>query len=679
MTANSLSTERPKGRLGGPDRRRCGGIALLVVLIVFVVLYLVVYQLFFTTTMEERLAQVRYGEVEADLAQHSAALFVLTLLLEDLSQGQGGGAAGAAGAAGGMGGLDGALGGAPELGVAGAAGVADGGQFVPIDAAGAAGAQWFDYKRENIFQPNEQQIGGTTVKITMADGESRIDLNHLFDYVRMEDEELTPGMVDVADEDLVAAVEGGATDAEVEANLRRTIEESTGGRTSSRSAGAGGEGPEAGADRVGEDDERISTVTDDYELEPFFERPDEERIQMTVDMLSRTLLMLFSQNEDNGYLYSERYFPESIATAIVDYVLERRMSPAQNRVYLLSELLNIDGVTAELFYGPVPVLGLEVGDGFIVQRDVFGDIVPEYQFADADADLIEAERAELDGLLEQFGPYASFPPELGLDPMLANSLTRGMSQPIIEVDDFGEEFVVEPPMPLGLKDIFSTFSTGKININTAPLPVLFGLLVSLEEEEAQHVAVSIDDYRNRFQQMVADGEEGVAADVEDADAPNLGQPQRQPPPELDGSGLGDLLGADVLSQLGSSGLPAGALDQLSGVDAADLSALSSYQNLETNYFTNLQQLELADGTDGGPEDLLASGTGVERVDAEDDTLLRRAIRDYEKVAVFGSTHFDVEVKAKPEKGRTVKTGYLTVRREPTRGMIEILMWKDLEK
>jgi hypothetical protein len=55
------------------------------------------------------------------------------------------------------------------------------------------------------------------------------------------------------------------------------------------------------------------------------------------------------------------------------------------------------------------------------------------------------------------------------------------------------------------------------------------------------------------------------------------------------------------------------------------------------------------------------------------------IRDYEKTVVFGSTYFDVELKAKMEKSRSVKTSYVTVRRDPEKGMMEIVMWKALEK
>jgi len=52
------------------------------------------------------------------------------------------------------------------------------------------------------------------------------------------------------------------------------------------------------------------------------------------------------------------------------------------------------------------------------------------------------------------------------------------------------------------------------------------------------------------------------------------------------------------------------------------------------------------------------------------------MHDYQKVAVFGSSHFEVAMKAKREKSRSVKHGKLVVRRDIQRRMIEILMWRE---
>jgi hypothetical protein len=672
-----------------PPQRACArthGIALLVVLIVFVVLYLVVYQLHFSTTMEERLAQVRYGEVESDLAQHSVALYVLTLLQEDLRSG---GAAGAGGPAShgddGTGmtlpGAEGAAG-LPTEGMPGAPESETGGQFVPLNSDGTAVGAWYDYVHENMFNENRQQVGDTTVKVTIVDGERCFGLNQLFEYVRLPDEEIISGGVGISEDDVLSTVEGAASDEEAAEALKARFGS---GRTRSQLGRGNEEDDEEGIDGLDEDPLAGDGLTDDYEPDPEFIRPAEERIQLTIDMVSRAVLMLLSINEDNGYHYSARYFADSVASAIVEYILMRREDTVQNRIYLTSELLNVEGITPELFYGPTPVLPageeVQVGEGFVLKRDEFGDIAPEYIYSDYDEAMHEEEHGDMEELMGEFGRFASFPPELGFSPLQSNPLTRGMQEPVIEIDEDETEYVVAPPVPLGLKDLFTTFTTGKININTASVPVLFALAMSLEEEEAAMVAHDIAHYRSKFQEEMSEEELDGDEALSDRDSPDLGQPRRQPPTEGAASGpLADILGADAMASLGQAGMPPGMLDQLSQLDAADLAALGSgYENLETNYFTNLQQLELIDGSEGGPDDLLSSDAGVARVDNEDDSLLRRLIHDYEKSAVFGSTYFNVELKAKAEKGRSVKTGYLTVRRDPQRSMIEILMWKELEK
>jgi hypothetical protein len=106
---------------------------------------------------------------------------------------------------------------------------------------------------------------------------------------------------------------------------------------------------------------------------------------------------------------------------------------------------------------------------------------------------------------------------------------------------------------------------------------------------------------------------------------------------------------------------------------------SGYQDLETNYFTSLEQLVLIDGEDGGPNDLLRQDEGVKRVSAQEDTPFRRAKHDLEKVAVFGSTYFTAELKAKPKNGRSAKTGCLTVRRDPKKKLIEVILWKNFQR
>jgi len=654
-----IPRDTPSGlHVYGRDRRE--GIAILIVLIIFVVLYLVVYQLHFSSTMEEHVAHVRLGEAESANAMSSAALLVMTLLSEDVRSG-------------------GVARPAPEN--PNSAGVARrqepagdgevGGTFAPIGGvAPRATTTWYDSVNENLFKANPKQVGDVNVKITITDLERAFDLNRLFDYVRLEDDELMEGEEDLSEEDLLAVV-GGKSEEEASQSLREKILSK-----SKRKRKSDDEDDRAS----GEADDTVrghgASTVDEYE-EIDFLPPDPRREEATVEMLDRAINMMFLINEQEyGYEYpsGQRYISGQIARAIVDYVLERRMSQYQPRIHLVSELLNIPGITSEVYYGPMPRIepGEELPIGnFILTHDEFGDVVPEYIYSDVD-DFDRQQQAEEIGRLmqdESFGQFADFA-GMGFDPLQANPLTRGMTESAIDVDEDGTEYVVQPPIAIGLKDLFTTFSSGKININTASVPVLHGLLLSCQQEgEADVVALDIRDYRNRFQEESLD-EEGPGSVASTGEIPDLGQPRRrarEKEPETPE-------GAESL--IDSTGL----MGELPGLDPGSLDGIeSSYQNIETNYLTSLKQLELIDGTDGGPGDLLRSDESVERVSEEDDTLLRRVIYDLEKVVVFGSTYFTAELKGKSKTGRSVKTGYVTVRRDMKKGLIEILMWKSLQK
>jgi len=650
------------------DRRRA--IALLVVMVAFVVLYLVVYQLHFSTSMEERIAQARYGAVESTLALHSAALYVLTLLVEDLKSNMGQSQQ-SPGTTGLPGGNTNPLGGADKK----AGGVLKG-EMVPLGTgmSGGGGSKWYDHIHKNIFSDNQQQVGNVTVKITITDGERAFDLNRLFDYVRLPGEELTQGLQDLREEDVASLAGKDATEAGNTLKSKLLKKRSTSSKGVSRTSGTGSSEDKGGVKRVGSGEtpgtsqglDTVEETLSEYDPDEEFELPDELRVQATRDMVERAILMMFSVNENEyGYRYSVRYNAREIAMAIVDYVLDRRSSPAQNRIYVLTELLNVPGVTREVFYGPTPELkegeDFNVGSGFVLRRDEFGDVVPQYVEEYQDPALEEQKRL-LEDFQRQFGQFKDFP---GLGRLKSNALTRGMSEAPVAMDDYGYEYTVEVPRAIGLKDIFTTYSTGKININTASVPVLFGLLLSLTEDEANNVVLDLRDYRNRFQEEVE--QEGVRRVGTGKETPDLGQPKRVAKDKKDSTGK-DATGKAAADS--SSSLDATSLDDM---------GLSTYQDLETNYFTRLDQLELIDGTDGDPMDRLRRDEGVERVDAQEDTLFRRVVNDLEKVAVFGSTYFNAELKAKTKEGATAKAGSLTVRRDPTKKRIEILMWKNLQK
>lgn len=643
LTPNLLSAAR--------DRRgeRARGIALLVVMVAFVLLYLVVYQLHFSTAMEARIAEVRYGEVEVATSLQSAALYVLTLLVEDLraSMSSAASATGSAGVAAGGTQVGGRASARPASGAASPI------LQTSLTAAAAGGSgKWYDYVHKNVFQPNEQQVGRTTVRIRISDGEGKLDLNRLFDYARLPGEEDQPeGAQDARDEDAAAGAAGASSTV---GDLTRLTKGSRTARAGTEKKTSASGAQKSGVARVGEAAaaEAAAGSLEDYDEDLDFEEPPAARIQATEELVYRAVVMTFSVNEnDYGYRYSRYYDARAIAQEIVKYVLERRRAPQGNRIFLVTELLNVPGVTREIFYGPTydvaPGEEVPLGRGFVLRRDEFGEAVPVYDVLPDP--YLEAQKTLLQDLQSQFGRYADFP---GMGRLFSNALTRGIAEPPVEIDEYGREYIVQEPRPIGLRDIFTTFSTGKINLNTASVPVLAAPLLSLTEMEASAVAIDIRDYRNRFQEEIA--EDGVER-VSGSQSPDLGQPRRRVPTEEE-SAYG--------------------LDAVYGEEGA---YAAPYQDIETNYFTDLQQLELIDGTEGGPEDRLRRDEGVQRVSAEDDTLFRRVVRDYQKVAVFGSTYFEAELKAKPEKGRPGRTGYLVVKRDPKKKVIEVVMWRTEQK
>ena len=656
-----------------PVSSRGEGIALLVVLVVFVILYLVVYQLHFSTTMEAKIAQVRYGEAESSSALHSVALYVMTLLVEDLKEDAGAGAGGSAAASTASEGGERPRAVGKEAGTAGPEG--DGGSFTPL-ATSSGSSKWIDYLHENIFKDNRQQVGDITVKIRVVDGERAFDLNQLFGYPKLQGDAVDEsGIANVTDDELRGAVEGKSGEAAALSLRDKVMEKSRQRRAAgTEKGGAAAKGAEGAAGVTAEGDPATgaTAAASEYEVEEPFVMPEAERVEATRTMLERAIEGMFSINELNGFLFPSgiKYSASEIASSIIQYVLERRQQPYQNRIYLVTELLNIPGITPEVFYGPLPFVPegeeFDVGNGFVLRRDDFGELIPEYLYGDVDPQLLEQENLRLQDLQSQLGQFADLA-GFGFDPMKANPLTRGMSEQLIEMDQDGNEYVMEKPFPMGLRDLFTTWSSGKINLNTAPYPVIYGLLVSLSIDEANLVALDIRDYRNRFQEEVEEeGVDRVGGSVTGSDAksaPDLGQPKRQKKDETGAS---------------SKDTAASSLDSLAGMDAAALDELSAYQDVETNYFTSLDQLELVDGTEGDASDRLRKDEGVERVDVEQDTLLRRVQNDLGG-CVFGSTHFNAELRAKPKNGGAVKVGHLSLRRDTKKKMVEVLMWKNFQK
>ena len=409
---------------------------------------------------------------------------------------------------------------------------------------------------------------------------------------------------------------------------------------------------------------------------PEFVDPTEQQKEATVLMLGRAIEVILSLNGDRNFFYRDTYTSDRLARDIVDYVIARRTSIGQNRIYHTTELLNIPSITREIFYGPgpeeLPEEGLETDAGFLLQKDEFGDLSATYIY-DSDQEFLREQEADaLSGLMDAFP--GGLPPELikahgqefpGIGGLNANSLTRGMTGPAQAFDEEGYEYIEQPEVPIGLQDLFTTFSSGKININTASMPVLYALLPSLREgddEEAENVALLINDYRFEYQEFE---EEEAVAGVERADQAmlkDLGQPKRPLPPEEEE--FGEEL--DLNSMVG--------VDQM-GLDGTGSTPMA---DVETNYFTNIEQIELVDGTAGDADDLLTSEVGVDRVDADDDPLLQRVLNDYRDVMCFAGTYFTIELKAKTQTSPLVKSGIMIIKRNVQEKLMEVVLWKELQ-
>lgn len=646
----------------------------MVVMIVFIVLYMMVYHLSFYTVMEGKIAKVRHGDLQGQDALYSVAQLVMAQLTEDLVQdfSEGGDQQPAASAP--------AAGGGAGRG----AGGGEAGRFVALQAgpqggAGAAGASaYFDYLMEAIFNQQQHDIGDVKVKATIIDNERCFDLNQLFDYAPLppEADVLSGPGGDLSADDLAGLAADSTGDSEQdEKRLTERIRSRVGLINRDDDAGEGEE--------EGNEFKNVAGLEEESELTEFVE-PTELQQEATRMMLARAIEVIISMNEDWGFLYSYdsgtgNYDSERIAADIIEYVLARRTSPEQNRIYHINELLNIPSITRELYFGPqlvdIPKDGLETDNGFLLQEDEFGDVRSTYIYSDEmqmrreeDSEYI---REQMDMMKETYG--GALP--LGLiaqqatqnfgtfGALQANPLTSGMTGPAQVFDEDGNEYIEQPQKPVGLREIFTSFSSGKININTAPVAILYALLPSLKEgneEEAETVALGINDYRYEFQEW--EEEEGVDTGNAGADpVKNLGQPRRPLPPEdeefTEGFDLESMVGLDQL----------GAAD--SGAPLADV---------ETNYFTTLEQIELIDGTAGDAEDLLSSDVGIDRVDAEDDPLMQRVLNDYRKVMCFAGTYFTIELKAKSKGSPLVKSGILIIKRDAQNKLMEVILWKELQ-
>ncbi len=627
---------------GSPkDRRECG-IALVVVFILVIILYLIVFQLEYSTKMEEELAEVRTTESATSFAVTSVASYIMSLLAEDAqadqSEVQEAGMAVTPDPAGQGQGAEGGGGDGSRTQVPGGnqgAGAGAGGLGTPPpglneeemrqwlaqqgQAAGVTGqaqqSGTLDYILENIFLPTTESIDGVEVKIQIIDNARCFDLNRLWEYPREQVESLTD---EQREEEFNQAV------ATIDDLNRRALENQA----------------------TGEDLELNNSKLE-------WVAPSESKRELVREMLTRAIQFMFDLNIDAGFEYV--YQPQaaaSLATLIEDYCYKKRAQPFHNTIAMTSELLIFPDITPEIYYGPHPEITPQedftdlTGD-YLYRKDEFGDLIGEYQLIPPEFQQLQEQRmAELELLQQQYGRNQTFPQMGGL---LGNSLTRNMQDLPNNYDNTG---VAVAPKPIGLRDLFCTLSNGKININTADRPIIYALLLSLEEDDAKKVADDLYYYRHDYQEL----EEEEEGDIDDGQTKDYGQPKRQPPPEDDEDLAEEELDPEAMMASGSG-----------------------YEDYETNYFTNLRQIVLIDGQEGGQEDLLTDEDGVERIDEDFKSPLQLVTQDLENAVTFGSSYFTARLKIKSENSPIVTGGEMIIHRDVQQSRMEVVQWKEFDR
>ena len=300
--------------------------ALFIVLILVLVMTVVISQLSFTTKIEERISASRLGFTELSYSLQASARGALLALhedyaldigteaeaedqMDDLAQ-SGGGTAGGGNQGGGPGG-GGASGG-------GGAGAED--DSSPVDP-----------RHDDWAYPITDSLNNTETDCRIIDGESCFDLNFLFEYVRVPEEEEEDGLLGEEDEDL---------DEDPEDNTSAEPDEE---------------------DLLLEEDEWMS--------------PSPERVEATEAMLAMLIEAIVDYNNEFGFDYEDIPDPDVAARAISTFVLDRQMEEETRQIRSIGILRDVPEISWELFNGPHDPAELE-GDEEDLFETLFNELSP---------------------------------------------------------------------------------------------------------------------------------------------------------------------------------------------------------------------------------------------------------------------------------------------------------------
>lgn len=304
------------------------GMALFIVLVLVLVLTVVITQMVFVTQVEKRISQNRQGFVQLNYALQASSRLVMQKVTEDLMEDlglleeldlEGGDTLGQVPA--------GNPGSDPNAGPGGAdsdSNDEDEGRSSSDDAV--------DTRHDVWAYPIQDTVNDIQVTGDIVDGESCIDLNHIFELVLFEEEEETGAEGDIPD------------------------------------LGGIGVPAESGFDpgSVSLDPENSFPSGSGF-LEEEFVLPEQEQVDDAEYMLQRLMEAVIDYNQENGFNYEDTPDPTDAAAAIVGYVFQRVSDEKTRRIRSLDSILQLEEISLEFFEGPVDPMAAELEES--AERD----------------------------------------------------------------------------------------------------------------------------------------------------------------------------------------------------------------------------------------------------------------------------------------------------------------------
>ena len=296
------------------------GMALFIVLVLVLVLTVVITQMVFVTQVEKRISQNRQGFVQLNYALQASSRLVMQKVTEDLMEDLGlleeldleGGDT---------------LGQVPDTNPNANAGPGGGGPGSAAEEgeSPSESTDAVDTRHDVWAYPIQDTVNDIQVTGDIIDGESCIDLNHIFELVLFEEEEETGAEGDIPD------------------------------------LGGIGVPADSGFDpgSVSLDPENSFPSGSGF-VEEEFVLPEQEQVDDAEYMLQRLMEAVIDYNQENGFNYEDTPDPTDAAAAIVGYVFQRVSDEKTRRIRSLDSILQLEEISLEFFEGPVDPMAAEL-------------------------------------------------------------------------------------------------------------------------------------------------------------------------------------------------------------------------------------------------------------------------------------------------------------------------------